>query len=358
MNWPNSAPKKSYLLMTFTLVILLVLAYRMITSAGVFVQVESYFDGSCTAVAGLWGAEDITVDQESGFAYISADDRRAGMAGEDKAGAIFSLDLNDPASVPVNLTADLTGAFHPHGISLYLGADGKKRLFVINHPQQGRHQVEMFSIVSPGYLQFQESVSYPNLRSPNDLAAIGERQFYATNDHYFPPGAMRLLEDFLGLPLSSVSFFDGTRGQIVASGFRYANGIAISPAGDRVYVAETTGRNLVIMDRDAVTGRLGNPWRVNVDTGADNLEWQTDGELLLTGHPRLFDFMAHAQSRDALSPSQVLRIELSEVEPVITEIYRNDGAEISGASVAARYRDTLLIGAVFEEKLLRCSYPR
>ncbi len=357
MHWPDLAQKKGYLLIMVALVILLVLVFRLILSAGVLFRVEPHFDGSCEAVEGLWGAEDITVDQESGFAYISADDRRARMSGQDKAGALFVLDLNDPSSVPVNLTTDQTDSFHPHGISLYRGVGGEKRLFVVNHPRQGQHQVEIFSIASPLHLQFQETVSYPGLRSPNDLVAIGERQFYVTNDHYYPPGVMRLFEDFLGLPLSSVSFFDGAQGNTVASGFRYANGITIAPDGSRVYVAETTGRNLVVMDRDVATGGLSNPLRVKVGTGADNLEWHAEDVLLLTGHPRLFDFMAHAESHDALSPSQVLQLDLRGSEPVIAEIYLNDGTEISGASVAASYKDTLLIGAVFEEKLLRCSYP-
>jgi arylesterase/paraoxonase len=39
----------------------------------------------------------------------------------------------------------LKAGFHPHGISLYTGPQGKKVLFVINH-FGGRHTVEIFDV--------------------------------------------------------------------------------------------------------------------------------------------------------------------------------------------------------------------
>ena len=35
---------------------------------------------------------------------------------------------------PVNLTPDAGTDFRPHGISLFVGPDGRATLFVVNHP--------------------------------------------------------------------------------------------------------------------------------------------------------------------------------------------------------------------------------
>jgi arylesterase/paraoxonase len=92
-----------------------------------------------------------------------------------------------------------------------------------------------------------------------------------------------------------------------------------------------------------------------VDSGADNLEWDQQGNLWIGAHPRMFDFLAHAADEHENSPSQALKISLDTDSPVITEVYLDDGSAISGSSVAAVYEDTLLIGSVFEPRLLVCS---
>ena len=167
---------------------------------------------------------------------------------------------------------------------------------------------------------------------------------------------MRTLEDFLGLPLASIAYFDGVEGRQAASGFRYANGITVSADGTQLFVGETTGRNLVVLGRHPGTGNLQRQAVVPVHTGTDNLEWDQQGRLLLTGHPRLFDFLAHAGSAENQSPSQILRIANPGNEPVLEEIYVDAGDGISAASVAARWGDTLLIGAGFADRILRCSH--
>ena len=54
---------------------------------------------------------------------------------------------------------------------------------------------------------------------------------------------------------------------------------------------------------------------------------------------------------EVLSFSQVLKITISDGKTKITEVYSNDGSEISGSTVAARYKDALLIGTVFTNTL-------
>lgn len=163
---------------------------------------------------------------------------------------------------------------------------------------------------------------------------------------------MQTAEDYLGLPLASVTYFDGTEGHRVAEGLRYANGINLSPDGKTLYVAEVVARRMAVFRIGATPTELTQERTVDVGTGLDNLEWGDDGELWTGAHAHLFDFVDHAKNPDARSPSDVVRI--NPLSFVVTPVYRNDGSEISGSSVATVSGKTLLIGPVFEHHLLRC----
>ncbi len=63
----------------------------------------------------------------------------------------------------------------------------------------------------------------------NDIVAVGTESFYATNDHYFTNGILKLVEQFLSLPWCDVVYYSPQTVQVVAGGFLSANGINISP---------------------------------------------------------------------------------------------------------------------------------
>ena len=305
MNVKRSLIIVSALVLTITVI----QGYRMVESLGLMHQGEPHFSGQCEAVYGVVGAEDITIDQAHKYAYISADDRRATRANQAVSGGIYGLDLSSPGASPVLLTAAFSEDFHPHGISLYKNQAGERSLFVINHLSRGPDQVEIFDIKDVDDLVHRSSITYPALIAPNDLVAVGPSQFYVTNDHAYPPGhMMQMVENYLGLALSSVSYFDGAKGSLVASGFRYANGIAISPDLKTLYVAEVTGRKVTIFDRDLSSAALSKRGEIPINSGADNLEWDETGNLWLGAHPRLLDFAAHSQDSGNISPSQVIKI--------------------------------------------------
>jgi hypothetical protein len=54
----------------------------LLNATGEFRTLTPHFDGTCTAVPGVVGAEDITIHPRTGIAYISSYDRRAVMAGK------------------------------------------------------------------------------------------------------------------------------------------------------------------------------------------------------------------------------------------------------------------------------------
>ncbi|UZE96270.1 SMP-30/gluconolactonase/LRE family protein [Alkalimarinus alittae] len=226
-------------------------------SVSPFYPIEPHFSGQCKPVTGVTGAEDITIDHANQFAYISADDRRATMANKPVSGGIYGLDLSKPDARPLLLTSSFSKDFHPHGIYLYHNDKDEDVLFVINHRNNGEQQIEIFDINDVDTLTHRQSITYPELVSPNDIVAISPTQFYATNDHGYPPGHwMQPLEDYLGLPLSTVSYYDGKQGHIVVTGLQFSNGIAISPNLKTLYVAEIMNRKISIFDRDTSNGSL------------------------------------------------------------------------------------------------------
>lgn len=344
------------IIIALTTLLISIQVYRGIESSGVFYAIEPHFSGQCEAVSGVTGAEDITIDHAQQYAYISADDRRATMANKPVPGGIYGLDLSAPEATPVLLTRAFSEDFHPHGISLYQGEQGKKSLFVVNHLSNGTQQVDIFDIHAVNKLTHRTSITYPELITPNDLVAIGPSQFYATNDHGYPRGStMQAVEDYMGLPLSSVSFFDGNEGKMVVSGLRYANGITTTLDLKTVYVAEISGRKINIYDRDMSSNELTKTGEITTNTGSDNLEWDDKGNLWLGAHPRLLDYVAHEKDPEKDAPSQVLKIDFDTNPPMVSEVYLSTGNDISASTVAAVNGKTLLIGSVFEKHLLRCT---
>lgn len=332
-----------------------IVGYRIVTRSGMLRTIAPHQSGTCRAVGGVTGAEDVTIDPKTMVAYLSADDRRARAAGAPTRGEIYGLDLQRADAQPVPLTGGNPADFHPHGISLWHGPDGEARLFVINHKQSGEHEVAIFD-VGAGGLSLRESVTYPELLSPNDLVASGPRLFYASNDRGYREGWMATLEAYLQLPLSSVSYYDGTSGSLAAKGLRLANGVNMSADGTKVYVAECLNRSLRIYDRDLTSGALTDRNEViDLDSCPDNIEVAEDGKLWIGAHPKVFDLLAHGKDKTKLSPSQVLRVDPA--THAVDEVYLESGAALSGVSTAAVAGDKMVLGAIFEEKVLVCDRP-
>ncbi len=66
---------------------------------------------------------------------------------------------------------------------------------------------------------------------------------------------------------------------------------------------------------------------------------------------------AFAKDPSSRSPSQVLKLTMDSGEPKTAEVYLNNGDPLSGSSVAARWRDRLLIGTVYDPAFLDCRLP-
>ena len=325
--------------------------------AGEFKKISPHFDGQCKAVSGVLSSEDITVDPRTGLAFISSDDRRPLFRGEQgRQGAIYGFDLTSKDPQLVNLTANFAQEFHPHGIGLFMPQEGTSSLFVVNHRQEG-HFVEIFDYRGNKLLH-RESVHGALMHSPNDVVPVGPRTFYVTNDHGNVSKFGRTLEEYLQLEKSHVLFYDGRDFRMVADKLAYANGINVSRDGKAIYVAATVGRKICIYDRDMKTGDLQFRYAIDLGTGVDNIEIDETGRLWIGAHPKLLTFVKYSKNPRKSSPSQVLRVAFGKDERFrVDEIYLSRGESLSGSSVAAPFRGTLLIGSVFDNRFLLCSLP-
>jgi arylesterase/paraoxonase len=330
---------------------------QLFHSAGEFKTLEPHFAGSCTVVPGIPGAEDITIHPRTGLAYISVADRRSLLAGGKSRGAIYAYDLEAESPQLQNLTPTADEDFHPHGISLYAGEDGRDVLYVINHAG-GRQTIEIYDLVG-GALSHRGTLSDALLVSPNDLVAVGRDRLYVTNDHANRTGIARQLEDYLQRSIATVVYYDGERFVEAASGIRYPNGVNVSDDGGTLFVASTTGGSVFVFGIDAESRGLERRGTIEIGTGVDNIEIDPEGNLWIGAHPKLLTFVRHTGDASRHAPSQVIRVGNPDSEaPLVEEVLLSLGEDLSGSSVATVRGDRLLVGSVMDDGILDCRRNR
>lgn len=315
-------------------------------STGFFRNIENQDYGKVLREIPLPGAEDLTIDYESGRMFISSFDRAGEVRGERPTGGIYILDLNSPDDEPSRLDDGLGAGFHPHGIYLLKIDSATFRLWVVNH-QNGKHTIELFEFIGDDHFAHLRTYSDALIVSPNDIVAINKDQFYFTNDHGYTAGLGLLAENYLGLPYSGVVYFDGSEFRKVADNISYANGINKSADSKQLLVASPRKFKLLFYDIQSNSDLAkANEW--DMGTGIDNLEWDQEGNLWIGAHPNLLRFASYAKLKRAISPSEIIRIEDDKVESV----YLNDGTEISASTVAVPFENRLYIGNVMDNKIL------
>lgn len=319
--------------------------------AGSFRSINPHQSGTTEVIyGGLYGPEDMDLDEQTGTLYISSSDRWKNLRGIETNDGIWAMQP-DSATGPRKLSTDYAGAFHPHGIS-FLRENTTPYLFVVNHNSSGNF-VERF-IIRRDSLIHQQTFRDPSMCCPNDVVGVSRQQFYVTNDHGSPKGFSRTLEDYARLPYSSLLYCDGGRFTTAHDGLKYANGVNVSPDGKKLYLTTTTGRSLMIFDRDPSSGGLTLTSQISLKSGADNIDIDSEGNLWIAAHPKLLAFVAHAKDSTKKSPSQVFRLTVNaDNRYTVSEVFLDDGSQLSGSSVAVRYKEYLYVGCVFQPRILR-----
>jgi len=320
-----------------------------------FRDVEPGFAGTCEDLPLDGSAEDIQLDRERGFAYLSVLDRQALVrGGEDVQGTIMRVNLNlQPLRAEPALLSQ-PAHFRPHGLSLHVDDQGRRYLFALNHPVNRGSDPEMLEVFeeqTPGQFRPVATFSDPALLSPNDVVAVGPRQAYVANDKASTPLGNAIQQ--IGIGGSPLTFIDNGKATIVMDNIASGGGIAASADGTRIYVSETAAQRIRVLERDPTDNSLMELSRIPVDTSPDNVDVDEDGSLWIGAHANTLKLIQHFTSGKP-APSQIRRIRLGG-EPVIDDIYLNDGREISASSVGVKYDNLLLIGSITAPKVLVCT---
>lgn len=209
-------------------------------------------------------------------------------------------------------------SFHPLGLEITPSQDGAPSiLYVINHARE-ETTIEHFTISpdTPTQALWQRTISSPWFVSPNALAITNETSFYVSNDHLmtrrlpFPLApALPLIETIAGLPLSWLAHVtvnpDGTiTHELAALGVAFANGVAISPDGTTLALSSTSLGHVYFYDRNTTTNALKYRETVYLPFFNDNIMFDEEGALIVTGHPHFPSLAGVAANKtDARAPS-------------------------------------------------------
>jgi arylesterase / paraoxonase len=344
--------KKTLKITLLILFLICIYITNTLYQSGYFKTIQNRFEGKTQKITGLVGTEDITIDQSTGIAFLSSDDRWAfRLRKQSPKGAISCLNLNDSIPKLNTLTLNFPQEdFHPHGISLYSSPTGKNILFVVNHRKSGNY-IEIFEYKNDSLIH-RESISNELLVSPNDIVGVGERSFYFTNDHDEKLSSWRTIKDILKIGMGNVCYFDGIKmSKTGIENIKYANGINVSLDGKTLFLASTSSNTLLIFERNIQS--LTKTDEIDTKTGVDNIELDKDGSLWIGCHPQALKFLAHAGNETKISPSEVIRIDYKgKGDFKQTSIYMNDGSEISASAVGAVYKGKILIGPVFQDRII------
>ena len=314
-----------------------------------FSDIERSFAGRCTPVRGVAGPQDIVIDPVRRLAFISSFDH----ADAHTRGGVHVFDLSDPLSSGwTDMTDGAPAAFRPSGLDYYEDGD-VRRLFVVN---EAAPAVDIFDVAEDGKLTFLESFSESRLlTSPRHVAAVGPRSFYVVNDVKPGRGALFSGLQFLARRgTGEILYANGTSWRLAAEGLRFAGGVDVSPDGRRLYVAEAAGRDVKVFDRDQGSGVLTPVENIRLPASPESVTVDGDGVLWVAALPKPLGVLRHSGQAPVSAPSEVFRIG---ADGAATSVYRDDGAEISASTAAARLGDTLLISGLNDKKFLICDLP-
>ena len=188
--------------------------------------------------------------------------------------------------------------------------------------------------------------------SPNDVVMLDENRFYFTNDHKYEEGVGRFLEDYGGLGLSNVVYFDGKNFKEVAKGIGYANGINYDKERKLLFVASPRNFEVKVYTTNE-DGSLNFIEDIDCGTGVDNIEFDSEGNLWIGAHPNLLGFSSYAGGSSEIAPSEIIKIAYrGKNDYTIKQVYINDGNEMSASTVAAPYQDVIITGNVMDSHFL------
>jgi hypothetical protein len=176
-------------------------------------------------------------------------------------------------------------------------------LFATNHLKDGS-RLEVFKLDFTGgkiVALHKRTIKHPLLHAPNSMTAINEHELYVTNDHYFPARehpVLSVVETYSVFPGGSVVHVDIAEEVTcrVLSRIPFANGVVFTDPTTLV-VASTNKASLFVYSVNQTTRDLSLRNTVRFPYMVDNLSADSNGKLLVAGHPHAPSMVAYMESR-------------------------------------------------------------
>ncbi len=317
--------------------------FRLGLDAGMLYKVRQTGMEQCHIRANIGGPEDLEYSKLWNGAIASA--------GED--GALYFL---PNSGGHLRLTEKLPFPFHPHGISIFETSDTLV-VAAVNHRAE-ESTIEIFSGKKPGELQFVKTIRDPAIITPNDLALTSANSFYFTNDHGSANHLLQSWEHFTRMGKGNLSFFNGKNVQVLLPNLFFANGVTLDKARELIYVA-------LMLEKRIAVYHIKNPAELEfshylpLESAPDNLSLDGSGNLFIGAHPKVLTLKQHSEKHSTPSPTQIWRIRRPYLESSKPEkLFEDDGKIISASSVALPVGDHLLLGAIYDTKVMDCVMPK
>ena len=344
--------KKKLLIFGFIIFVLGILVLNLLNGLGQFRSIENSFDGEILANIDLAGAEDMTASEDGGFLIISSFDRISRRAANLKQGGLFFMDLKTDTFQIKSLTENIGKPFYPHGIDMIRLDSNRHRLFVINHVGD-TNMVEVFTLHNRDSLVHEKTLTDETMFSPNDIVAIGENEFYFTNDKNSKETWGKFQETYLQKSRCRITYFDGENYRdVIENGMPYSNGIRYDFDRKLMYIASSRSFAVNVYNRTK-KGDLEFIESIPCGTGVDNIELDAKGNLWIGCHPKLLAFSNYSKGKQDISPSEIIKITYNGLgDYETTSLFVDDGSNVSAMSTAAIYEDLIFTGNVMDDHFL------
>jgi hypothetical protein len=244
--------------------------------------------------------------------------------------------------------------FRPHGIDVGLSPDGRAELYVVN--RGGYESVEVFEVdldESRPALKWVGAVRLPGSAVGNDVATVDDGFVVSTTGDFEGRTEVSVEEAMAGADTGGVLEWSPVRGWLAlpCTAINTANGVAVSPDGEWVYIGGWNSRCISKVRRG---GAEPESVTASVDIMVDNLTWSVSGRLLAAG--------TYGTSMRDLGPNPRLGIpsRVIGVDPdtLATERLIDYGPETFGAATTAlQVGREIWVGTARDQGLARFRFP-
>jgi hypothetical protein len=253
-----------------------------------------------------------------------------------------------PGGKPVKL-AGTPPDFHPSALGVGYNADGSPSLTTVNRHKDGAISVEVYNVLyddKGASLSYQSSVQGQLARRAQGIASLGGgRLFLACNPTRSE--AMAWADRWLQIGRADVLFFNGQLFRPAVNGLSDPSAVAVSPDGQRLFIAARGERRLIALSRDLFTGTLTEQDSISLPMRPERISIDRNGGVWVAGPTRLPSLSG---------ASTVVRAVIGSDGKLASQdaVYADDGEGIKAATAAVKTDGHLFIGSSHDDKLLDC----